>query len=159
MAKVPVLRTTPMFAGVVREMDEMQNRLRRFFNEGFPEGFAPTEPLGWVPTVEIVENADELVLKAELPGMTKDDVEVLFEDDVLILRGEKKEEKVEGDDDKRFHLWERTYGAFRRSFILPRSIDTAKVVAEFKDGILTVRMPKTAQEKARGRKIEITNRK
>lgn len=154
MAKVPVLRTTPMYAGVVREMDEMQNRLRRFFNEGLPEPFMPTEPLGWFPTVEIVEDKDELVLKAELPGLTRDDVEVLFEDDALVLRGEKKEEKVENDD-RRFHLWERTYGAFRRVFILPQAIDQAKVVAEFKDGILTVRMPKAEQAKIKGRKIEI----
>jgi len=156
MAKVPVLRT-PTFAGVVREMDEMQNRLRRFFNEGFPEPFTPTEPLGWVPTVEISEKDNELVLTAELPGMTKADVEVLFEDDALVLRGEKKEEKIENDD-RRFHLWERTYGAFRRVFILPRAIDQAKVVAEFKDGILTVRMPMAEKERIKGRKIEIMNK-
>lgn len=158
MTRLPVPRTTPLFAGVAREMDEMQNRLRRFFAEGFPEGLAATEPLGWIPTVEIVENADELILKAELPGMTKNDVEVLFEDDVLVLRGEKKEEKVEESDERRFHLWERTYGAFRRAFVLPRTIDQARVVADFKDGILTVHMPKTEKEKAKARRIEINKK-
>lgn len=159
MNKLTVPRATPLFAGVAREMDEMQNRLRRFFTEGLPiEGLAPTEPLGWMPVVEIVENPTELILKAELPGMTKEDVEVVFEDDVLILRGEKKEEKVEEDEDRRFHLWERTYGAFRRAFVLPRTIDPAKIVAEFKDGVLTVHMPKTAEAKAKGRKIEIAKK-
>jgi HSP20 family protein len=136
-------------------MDEMQNRLRRFFNEGFPEGMTPTEPLGWIPTVEIVEKPEEIILKAELPGMTKDDIELTFEDDVLVLRGEKKEEKFEDADERRYHLWERSYGAFRRAFVLPRTIDTTRIVAEFKDGILTVKMPKSEQEKIRGRKIEI----
>jgi HSP20 family protein len=151
---MPMLRT-PGFAGVVREMDEMQYRLRRFFNEGLPEGLT-TEPLGWMPKVEIVEEPEEIILKAELPGMTRDDVELLFEDDVLVLRGEKKEEKVEDDENRRFHLWERTYGAFRRAFVLPRTIDQAAIKAEFMDGVLIVHMPKVKAEQPRGRKIEIT---
>ena len=156
MTKLPLPRNAPLFAGVAREMDEMQNRLRRVFNEGLPfEGLAGREAVGWVPVVEIAESAEELILTAELPGMTKDNVEVLFEDDVLILRGEKREEKKEEDDDRRYHLWERNYGAFRRAFTLPRTIDATKIVAEFKDGVLTVRMPKTALAKARGHKIQI----
>lgn len=153
MTRMPMLRT-PGFAGVVREMDEMQNRLRRFFNEGLPEGLT-TEPVGWMPMVEIVEEPEEIILKAELPGMTRDDVELLFEDDVLVLRGEKKEEKVEDDENRRFHLWERTYGAFRRAFVLPRTIDQGAIKAEFKDGVLIVHMPKVKIDKPRGRKIEI----
>lgn len=151
-------RTTPLFAGVAREMDEMTNRMRRLFDEGFPVNLTPTEPVGWVPVVEIVENPDELVLTAELPGMTQENVEVLFEDDILILRGEKKEEVREEADDRRYHLWERTYGAFRRAFTLPRTIDPNKIVAEFKDGVLTVRMPKTPQAKAKGHKIAIAKK-
>jgi HSP20 family protein len=151
---MPMLRT-PGFAGVVREMDEMQNRLRRFFNEGLPEGLT-TEPLGWMPKVEIVEEPEEIILKAELPGMTRDDVELLFEDDVLVLRGEKKEEKVEDDENRRFHLWERTYGAFRRACVLPRTIDQAAIKAEFMDGVLIVDMPMVKAEQPGGRKIEFT---
>ena len=154
MTRMPMLRTSPTFVGVVREMDEMQNRLRRFFTEGLPEGHA-TEPLGWMPMVEIVEEPEEIILKAELPGMTRDDVEVLFEDNVLVLRGEKKEEKVEDDEKRRFHLWERSYGAFRRAFVLPRTIDQGRIKAEFKDGVLVVHMPKTTVDQPRGRKIEI----
>lgn len=151
-------RTTPLFAGVAREMDEMQNRMRRLFDEGFPKNVAANEPLGWVPVVEIVETPEELFLTAELPGMTQENIEVLFEDDVLILRGEKKEEVREEADDRRYHLWERTYGAFRRAFTLPRTIDPTKIVAEFKDGVLTVKMPKTAQAKAKGHKIAIARK-
>lgn len=158
MTKLPMTRSTPMLAGVAREMDEMQNRLRRFFNEGFlGEPLAMTEPLGWLPVVEIVEKADELLLTAELPGMKRENVEVVFEDDVLTIRGEKKDEKHEKEEKEefRYHLWERSYGAFNRSFTLPRTIDATKILAEFKDGVLTVHLPKTAQAKAKGRKIEI----
>lgn len=158
MTTLPLARTTPLFAGVAREMDEMQNRLRRIFNEGLPNRLPAMEPLGWVPVVEIVENKDELILQAELPGMTHENIELLFEDDVLILRGEKKEEAQEVADDRRYHLWERTYGAFRRAFTLPRTIDPARIVAEFKDGVLTVRMPKTANAKAKEHKIAVVQK-
>ncbi len=151
-------RTGPKFAGVAREMDEMQNRLRRMFDEGFPAGMVPTEPLGWMPVVEIVEKGDEIILSAELPGMTEENIEVFFEEDVLILRGEKKEEKEEAADDRRYHVWERTYGAFRRAFALPPTVDPARIVAEFKNGVLTVHMPKTAKAKAKGQKIAIAKK-
>lgn len=158
MTKLPLPRPTPMFAGVAREFDEMQNRLRRFFNEGFPGDTLPmTEPLGWLPVVEIVEKDDELLLTAELPGMAKEDVEVVFEDDVLMIRGEKKDEKREKEEKEgfRYHLWERSYGSFQRAFTLPRTIDATRILADFKDGVLTVHLPKTAQAQAKGRKIEI----
>jgi HSP20 family protein len=159
MPKLTLSRPTPLFANVAREMDEVQNRLRRFFNEGFPvEGLPVMEPVGWVPVVEIVENKDELLVTAELPGMTKENVEVTFEDDILTIRGEKKEEHKEGNGSNQYHLVERSYGAFQRSFTLPRAIDGTKIRADFKDGVLTVHMPKTAQAKAKGRKIEIAAR-
>ena len=156
MARLPVLRTTPLFSTVVREMDEMQNRLRRFLQEGFPfEPLPVTEPLGWTPVVEIVENDKEYVLTAELPGLKKDNVEVQYQDGVLTIRGEKKEERREGTGDSRYLLWERSYGAFQRSFTLPSDVDANKIEATFSDGVLTVRMPKTAEARAKGRKIEI----
>lgn len=157
MTKLPLPRPAPLLAGVAREMDEMQNRLRRVFDEGFMTGIPVMEPLGWVPVVEIVENPGELLLTAELPGMALENIELTFEDDVLVLSGEKKEEVKEGDD-KRYHVWERTYGAFRRAFTLPRTIDPARIVAEFKDGVLKVHMPKTAEAKARGQKITIAKK-
>jgi HSP20 family protein len=158
MTKRTLQRQTPLFPGVfpmAREMEDVQNRLRRFFGEGFPGELGMTEPVGWMPAVEIIENPEELVLTAELPGMTKENVEVMYEDEVLTIRGEKKEERKEGNGQKQFHLWERTYGAFQRTFILPRTIDATKILAEFKDGVLTVHLPKTAQAKTKGRKIEV----
>jgi HSP20 family protein len=158
MTKRTLQRPAPLFPAVfpmAREMEDVQNRLRRFFTEGFPGELGLTEPLGWMPAVEIVETAEELILTAELPGMTKENVEVMYEDEVLTMRGEKKEEKKEGNGQKQFHVWERTYGAFQRAFVLPRTIDATKIEAAFKDGILTVHLPKTAQAKLKGRKIEV----
>jgi len=159
MTKLTLPRPTPFFTGVSREMDEVQNRLRRFFANGFGlEGFPLSEPVGWVPTVEIIENEDALILTAELPGLTKENVEITFENDRLTIRGEKLEEKKEGNGEKRYHLWERAYGAFQRTFMLPRTVDFANIAADFKDGVLTVRMPKTALAKAKGRKIDIASK-
>jgi HSP20 family protein len=143
-----------------RELTEAQNRLRRFFGDEFGlEALPLTEPVGWVPKVEILENEKELVLTAELPGMVKDNIEITFENDLLTIQGEKKEEKEEKTPEKnggpRYHMWERTYGAFRRTFTLPRTVDTMKIAAEMKDGVLKIRMPKTEVAKATGHKIEI----
>ena len=156
----------PLYA-MERELNEAQNRLRRFFGDEFAlEPFPLKEPVGWVPKVEIVEDEKELLLTAELPGMAKENVEITFEDDFLTIQGEKKEEKEEKEEKKgeknggefRFHMWERTYGAFRRTFTLPRTIDPAKIVAEMKDGVLKIHMPKTADVRVKGRKIDVVTR-
>lgn len=149
----------PLFA-MERELTEARNRLRRFFGPEFGfEAFPMTEPVGWVPKVEIFETEKELVFTAELPGMLKENIEINFEDDLLTIQGEKKEEKEEKMPEKnggpRYHLWERTYGAFRRTFTLPKTIDATKIVAEMKDGVLKIRMPKNEIAKTKGHKIDI----
>ena len=149
----------PLFA-MERQLNEAQNRLRRFFGNDFQlETFPLTEPVGWVPKVEIVENEKELVLTAELPGMVKENIDISFDDELLTIQGEKKAEKEEEKDEKnggpRYHMWERLYGAFRRTFTLPKTIDPAKIIAEMKDGVLKIRMLKTPIARVKGRKIEI----
>jgi HSP20 family protein len=155
----------PLFA-MERELSEAQNRLRRFFGTDFGlETFPLTEPVGWVPKVEIVETENELVLTAELPGMVKENIDISFEDELLTIQGEKKAEKEEKSEEKvknggpRYHLWERTYGSFRRTFTLPKVIDPAKITAEMKDGVLKIHMPKAPIAKAKGRKIQIAGAK
>lgn len=148
-------RTTPVFSNAFREMDEMQNRLMRMFNQAPMADRFPTESMGWMPAVEIVEKPDALVLTAELPGLEGKDIDVSFEDDVLTIRGEKIEEKREEKEEPKFHVFERYYGTFARSFTVPRMIDPTKIVAEFTNGVLVVTMPKAAQELAKGRKIEV----
>ena len=109
------------------------------------EWFAPTE---WMPPVDIEEDDREYVLKAELPGMKKEDVKLKVEGGTLSISGERKQEK-----DKKHDRVERSYGAFVRSFTLPEAVLTEKVSAEFKDGILMVHVPK--DEKAKPKAIEV----
>lgn len=117
-----------------------------------PMGDLPTmSPAGWTPAVDVQETDDAYLLEAELPGLNKDDVNVSFEDGVLTLTGERKFE--EETEEKNYRRIERRYGTFSRSFNLGRHIDSDKVEATFKDGLLTVTVPKT--EAVKPRTIEI----
>ena len=129
-----------------KEMDDLQRRL------GSILGLTPQRPstgkeemtvAQWLPLVDISEDDKEYLIKAELPEVKKDEVKVTLEHGVLTLSGERKFEKEEKN--KRFHRVERAYGSFTRSFTLPDDADAAKVTAEFKDGLLTVRVAKSEQ--------------
>ena len=132
------------------EFDRVANRLNQVFGEYFPE--LGGDGIAWRPAVNVEETKDELIVTAELPGLTSQDVDVEVANGVLTLRGRKEEEKEESED-RRYHLWERRYGSFARSFTLPVGVQQEGIEAEFQDGILRVRLPK-AQE-AKGRKIEV----
>lgn len=106
----------------------------------------------WRPAVDIRESGDGYVLSAELPGLTKEDVQITIENNVLKLSGERRFEKEVKEEE--FHRIERAYGSFQRAFALPTRVDPERVEAAFKDGILTVTVPKAAE--ARPRKIEIS---
>jgi HSP20 family protein len=130
-----------------RELDTLTNRLGQMFDEGgFP---TPSDGGAWLPAVNVEETADRLILSAELPGMKRDEVELEVENNILTLRGEKSESRQEGDENRRYHLWERKYGSFQRSFTLPRTVKADEISAEFTDGILHVRMPKVAEAQSR----------
>ena len=137
-----------------RELEEMSDRLTRMFDESV-SGRGQNGGT-WFPAVNVEETSDELILTAELPGMGEDDIELELENNILTISGEKREEREEGDE-RRYHLWERTYGTFQRSFTLPRTVNAESIEARFKDGILHVHMPK--QEEAKGRKIAIRTEK
>ena len=106
----------------------------------------------WSPVVDVSETSDEVVVKAEMPGMSKDDIDISVEDSQLILSGEKRQEQEEKDAS--YYRVERSYGSFRRIFTLPARVDVAAVKASYQDGILTVRVPKA--EAAKAKKIEIS---
>jgi len=113
-------------------------------------GFAA--PSTWMPPVDIFQNGDsELVLKAELPDMSRDDIDINIENFVLTLKGEKKAPAEVKDD--QYHHVERRYGTFTRSFSLPQTVDPNKVSADYKHGVLTVRLP--LREEARPRTIKV----
>jgi HSP20 family protein len=134
-----------------RDLDEVSNRLARLFDD---TALRRGEGTLWVPAVSVSETADELVFTAELPGMTEDQVTIELENDVLTIGGEKAEERTEGDEERKYHLWERSYGSFRRSFSLPRAVSADHATAHFDKGVLEIRLPKTPE--AKGRKIEIS---
>ena len=108
----------------------------------------------WVPAVDVFQTGEhELVLKAELPDMTREDIDVTVENLVLTIKGEKK--LASDVKEEHFHHIERRYGAFRRSFSLPRTVDSSKVAAEYKNGVLTVRLPLREEAKPRQIKVDV----
>ena len=138
-----------------RELDELQSRLSTLFgraairkNGTKDEALTVAE---WAPLVDIVEDDNEYLIKAELPEVKKEDVKVTVQDDVLTISGERMFEKEEKD--RKYHRMERAYGSFVRSFTLPEDADGEKVAAEFKDGVLKVHLPKS--EKSRPKSIEV----
>ena len=108
----------------------------------------------WAPSVDISENNEEFMIKAELPGVNKEDVKVAVEDGVVRIQGERKQEKEEKD--KKFHRVERSYGSFMRTFRLPDNIDESNVQAQFKDGVLTVRLPKSPTAKPKALEVKVS---
>jgi HSP20 family protein len=140
-----------------RELEEMSDRLNRVFARGALSRGSAEEAkdtmtrFDWAPTVDIAETAEEFQIKAELPEVKKEDVKVAVDQRVLRIEGERKQEKEEKG--KKFHRVERSYGSFLRTFTLPDNVDEGNVKAEFKDGVLNVRLPKT--EKAKPKAIDI----
>jgi HSP20 family protein len=124
----------------------LQDTVNRFFNE--PSGNRP-----WVPAVDIRETDHELVVKADIPGMKFEDIDVRLENGTLTLRGERKfeEEKKEGG----WHRVERSYGTFERVFTLPDSVNPEGVTADYKNGTLTVTLPKKEIAKPRQIKVQV----
>lgn len=142
-----------------RDLDVLSERMRTMMEPLGPWvlGDAAWSPLlsnedVWAPVVELVEGEGEYVLSAELPGISKDDIDVSVDDHVLTLKGEKRSEKAE--DQGKTHILERRYGSFERSFTLPRNVDAKKITASFKDGIMEVRLPKGEGSKAKHIKIQ-----
>lgn len=134
------------------ELEQLQNRVNRVFGLTSPY---LDEPVAWRPAVNLKEEDNEYLLTAELPGMDLKDIDVDVDKDTLTLKGEKKYEHEETKEG-RWHLYERSYGTFERSFILPRAVEADQVRAEFTDGVLTVHMPK--RKEAMGRKVEIARK-
>lgn len=130
-----------------RELDEMSTRLNRVLGRNEKE----LSNYDWSPSVDILETAEDFQVKCELPEVKKEDVKVNVADGLLRIEGERKFDKE--DKTKRYHRVERFYGSFMRSFALPEGVEPEKVKAEFKDGLLTVRMPKSP--KALPRNVEV----
>jgi HSP20 family protein len=135
-----------------RDLDDVSNRLSRIFDTSRVSASARSG--AWAPAVNVSEMPEKLELTVELPGLREGDISIELENRVLSISGEKKEQRSEEDEESRYHLVERSFGSFRRSFTLPSTVNGSDVVAAFADGVLTVTLPKSPE--AKGRTIEIT---
>jgi HSP20 family protein len=140
-----------------REFAQFQDRFNRAFSDhygrtGSDEGLMSSG--SWIPAVDIYQNGEhELVLKAELPDMTREEIDVTVEKGTLTIKGERK--FASDVKEEHFHRLERRYGTFSRSFSLPDTVDAATVSAEYKNGVLTVRLPQREDTKPRQIKVNV----
>jgi HSP20 family protein len=137
-----------------RELEEVSDKLNRMFSRPSARRDNGQEAMtvaDWIPTVDISETDAEFLIKAELPGVNKDDVKITLQQGILTIQGLRAQEREERG--RRFHRVERAYGTFARTFTLPEYVDDTNVRAEFKDGVLTLHVPKS--EKAKPKAIEV----
>ena len=142
------MRALTPWTGMTSFKKEMDRLFDRFFEPVASEMPALGE---WEPKVDIAETKDAITVKAEVPGVDQKDVAVSLQDGVLTIKGEKEEEKEEKD--KRYHRVERSYGAFTRVMRLPSAVDGSKATASFKDGVITITLPKAPE--AKGTTIQV----
>ena len=132
-----------------------QDQVSRILEGAFPGHFEGSALTTWAPSVDIYETENELVLKADLPDVNEKDLDVRIENNMLTIRGERKfERKVKEENYLRI---ERTYGSFSRSFSLPNTVTSEGIKAEYKNGVLTVEMPKRAESKPKQVKVSVSN--
>ncbi len=136
------------FRSPLAEFDDIRQEFDRFFCRGWPTGL---EEGAWTPALDVIERENEVIVKAELPGLGHEDIDLSIVDNTLTLKGEKRHEaeKTEGGH----YRSERVFGSFQRTINLPSYVDADKVAATFKDGVLDVRLPK--REEAKVKKINV----
>jgi HSP20 family protein len=136
-----------------REVSRLRNEMDRLWDDYFGPGRRALRPLeeAWLPLVDVSETGDKITVKAEIPGMEAKDIEISMVGDTLTLKGEKKAEREEKEEN--YHMVERSYGSFSRTMKLPATVDAEKVEATYKNGVLTVVLPK--KEEVKPKAIEI----
>jgi HSP20 family protein len=143
-----LMRPNPLFF----ELSGVTNRLNRLFGrDDLWEGDTQMAPVDWAPAVDIVESDSDILIKAELPGVEPKDVSISLDNNVLTLKGERHSEREINREN--YHRMERASGSFSRSFAIPASIDADRVTADFRNGLLTITLPK--RENSTGRTIQI----
>jgi HSP20 family protein len=139
------------------EFSDLNETTQQLFEDVFGKDF-PMKAQGWAPAVNVAETKDDFTVTAELPGMKTEDVTVDFTDGILTISGDKVDEKMEKEDDRTYYMWERRYGKFQRTLPFPGGIDDKKIAAEFKNGVLTVHLPKTEEVKPKRQAIPIVTK-
>jgi HSP20 family protein len=141
-----------------RELDEMERRFDDMLSWPLLPAVwrrIPTMEMGWAPAIDVFEKEDKFVVKAELPGMKEEDIDISVVGDTLTIKGERKaESEVEEED---YYYCERSYGSFSRSIAIPSNVDAKKIEANYNDGVLEVSLPKTPEVKPK--KISVSAKK
>ena len=138
-----------------RELERMRREMDRLWDSFF-EGRASRkveEVAEWSPTLDVSETKNDLVVKAEIPGIDPKDIDISLANEMLTIKGEKKQEKEEKEEN--YHLVERSYGSFARTIRLPREVQSDKISASYKNGILKVTLPKSEEAKKKEIKIKV----
>lgn len=141
-----------------RELEDVERHIDTMFGESLWPSLWSRSPRAkqWLPAIDVFEKEGKLVVKAEIPGMEENDIDVSVEGDALIIRGEKKTEKEVKEQD--YYRSECSYGSFMRSVPLPSTVDKDKVEAKYENGVLEVTLPKLAEEKAKKVKIAVAKK-
>ena len=130
------------------DLQDVERRFEDIFSRPFlPAAWrrVPTVEMGWAPAIEVIEKEDKFVVKAEIPGMKEEDVDISVVGDTLTIKGERKSESEVKDED--YYCCERSYGSFSRSITVPANVDAAKIEASYEDGVLEVSLPKAPEVK------------
>ncbi|AEA34049.1 Hsp20/alpha crystallin family protein [Hippea maritima] len=135
-----------------KELTTLQERLNRVFNDLLPSSSQGRDTTDWMPAVDIYETKDSINIEVEAPGMKEDDIKINLENNTLTIYGERKFEKKE--EGKNYYRMERSYGSFSRSFLLPDNVNVDAIKAKYKDGVLTITLPKKPESKPKEIPIE-----
>jgi HSP20 family protein len=136
-----------------RVQDEMSRLIDQFLSTDLMGGRAIDTSFDWLPVMDVQEDKDKFTIHMDLPGLTKDDVSIYIRDNVLTIEGEKKREFE--DKDVNYHRIERRYGKFKRSFSIPTRVEEGKIDARFKDGVLTIVLPKVEEVKPKAIEVKV----
>lgn len=136
----------------IDDLFDIQENINRIFGN-YLSARGSAKVIGWMPAVDITESDSEYVIKADIPGMKKEDIKISLENNTLTISGERKEEKEEKG--KNYVKKEKNYGSFMRSFALPHTVDAKGIKATYKDGVLSINVPKTEEAKPKEIKIEV----
>ena len=146
--RTSITRFTP-FRGVT----SLQDQINRLFNESFDRSSEEGNLTSWAPSVDIYETEQELVVKSDLPDVKPEDLDIRVENNILTIRGERKFEKKVSED--KYLRVERAYGSFSRSFSLANTVNTEAIKADYKDGVLTLTIPKREEAKPKQIKVQV----
>ena len=137
-----------------RDFERMRSEMDRLWNSFFERGTLRGEEGGeWLPSLDVAETKNEIVVKAEVPGLDLKDIDISLSEGLLTIKGEKKQEREEKEEN--YHLVERSYGTFTRSIRIPNEVQSDKINASYKNGVLKIVLPKSEEAKKKEVKIKV----